>query len=817
MWTNVAHNIIKFRLHLIILLAIVTAFMGYKSQEIEWSYDLAKTVPEHDPEMIYFEEFKKVFGEDGNILAIGLKDSAIYTPENFQKFKTLSQEIEDFEGINEVLSLPLLQALVRDKVNRKFELTPAIEEIPADQATLDSLLQNINNLEYYNGQISNASNGATVVLITIEKEVLNSPKRQDLVNRIVKVGDKFSKDTGIELHYAGLPFVRSTIAGKVKRELNFFLMLSVLVTGFIMFLFFRSWDAVVFPMLVIGIIVIWTIGTIALFGFKITLLTGLIPPIIVVIGIPNSIYLLNKYHQEYSIHGNKMKALSRVVRKIGIVTLITNFTTAIGFVVLASADIIILKEFGIVAGINIFATFFVSIILIPGVFSYLPPPSKRQLKHLGFQPLDATLTFLDFMVHRHKNVIFITTAILILVSSYGIYKLDSVSYMVDDIPEESVIKKDLRFFEENFSGIMPMEIVVDTGKKKGVMQLKNLRKVAELEDFLADQKFISKPVSIVSFVKAAKQAYYNNNPKFYGLPNNQERSFIFSYLRDQSDDSGLLNSFVDSTGQKMRVSLKVADIGSKKMDSLIGEVINPKIDEIFADSGITATVTGTTPLFIKGNRFLIENLRFSLLLAFLIISLIMAVLFKNFRMILISLVPNIVPLLITAGIMGFFNIPLKPSTALIFSIAFGISVDDSIHFLAKYRQELFSNNFFVPIAISKSIRETGASMIYTSIVLFAGFVIFAASDFGGTVALGVLASTTLLIAMITNLGLLPSLLLTFDDGKRKKDSHPLIEQLEDFYQEDEDEEIDLDLIKMESTENGQDLSQVMKENKEKEI
>ena len=798
MWVKIAHNIIKYRLYLIILLGLITAFMGYKAQDVEWSFNYAKTVPAHDPDMMYFEAFKKTFGEDGNIMAIGIKDSAIYSVAQFKKLETLSDRFAKIPGVTSVISLPKIKYLARDKVNKKFNLKPLFPEIPDNQKVLDSLLNKANDLKYYSDQIINQENGATVVLVAIEKNVLNSVKRQALVKSVMDLGDNFTKDTGISLHYAGLPFVRTILAGKVKKELQFFLLLSVVVTGFILLLFFRSWDAVVFPLILIGMMVVFTMGTIALLDYKITMLTGLIPPIIVVIGIPNSIYLLNKYHQEYTLHGNKIKALTRVIRKIGIVTLITNFTTAIGFLVLTTTDIKILREFGVVAGINVFATFFVSIILIPAVFSYLPAPSKRQLKHLDLKPLDMALTFLDMLVHKYRKVIYITSFTVVVVAIIGLYRLESVSFLVDDIPEESSIKKDLRFFEKNFDGVMPMEVVIDTGKRKGVMRLKNLKKVDALEKFLAKQDEISTPVSVVSFVKAAKQAYFNNNPKYYRLPNNREKGFIFSYLKKDSDQSGLLNAFVDSTGQKMRVSLKVADIGSIRMDSLVRHVIEPKIEEIFGGSGTKVTVTGTTPLFIKGNRFLIENLRMSLVFAFFIIAGIMGVLFRNVRIVLISLIPNLIPLIITAGIMGYFHIPLKPSTALIFSIAFGISVDDSIHFLAKYRQELFSNNFFVPIAISKSIRETGASMIYTSVVLFAGFIIFAGSEFGGTIALGALTSITLLMAMLTNLTVLPALLLTFDNGKRKKNFHPLIEQYEEFFVEGDDEEIDLTLLKKEN-------------------
>lgn len=803
MWTKLAHIIIKYRLLLVLLLVAITAFMGYHARNAEMSYDFAKTVPSDDPDMIVFQEFKEQFGEDGNLVALGIKDSSVYSSENFEKLRELSLQISKLEGVNDVLSLPLVQRLEKDTAARKFVLKSIFNGPAPSEAAFDSLLQVAFNQKFYSGRLINEQNGATLVLVSINREVVNSPKRLTLTQEIVDAGQIFETSTGIDLHYAGLPFVRSVVAGKVRNEMQLFLFLSIAVTALILFLFFRTWDAVVFPILVIAVIVIWVLGSLVLFDYKITLLTGLIPPVIVVIGIPNAVYLLNKYHQEFERHGNKVMAISRVVRKIGLVTLITNFTTAIGFLVLASTDIVILKEFGIVAGLNIMGTFIVSIILIPAVFSWLPAPSGKQLKHLKFKSLDFALTKIDLLIHRHRPYIYGATVLLIAISVYGMLKVRAISYMVDDLPEDSEIKQDLAFFEENFSGIMPLEIVVDTHERRGVIDVRTLRKVEEFESFLESNRDISKPVSIVSFVKASKQAFYNNNPARYSLPDHRERNFILPYLKDQGDNTGLFSSFVDSTLQKMRISMQVADIGSHKMDSLINQVIQPEVDSMFAGTDMSVHITGTSPLFIKGNKFLIQNLRTSLMLAFILISIIMGFLFVNVRMILISIIPNIIPLIITAGIMGFAGIPLKPSTALIFSIVFGISVDDSIHFLAKYRQELFANRFFVPVAVSKSVRETGASMMYTSIILFAGFVIFAGSGFGGTVALGILTSVTLLIAMFTNLILLPSLLMTFDDGKRRKDAHPLIEQYDDgFYQEDDDEEIDLDLIRVEGEDRG---------------
>ncbi len=622
---------------------------------------------------------------------------------------------------------------------------------------------------------------------------------------IIQAGTAFEEKTAIDLHYAGLPFVRSVMMGKVRQEIIKLLSLSVFVTALILLLFFRSWDAVLFPLLVIFSVVIWSLGTLDILGYKITILTGLIPTIIVVIGIPNSIYLLNKYHQEFELHGNKMKAISTITRKIGIVTLITNFTTAVGFLVLAITDIKLLREFGIVAGINIFATFIVSIILIPAVFSYLPPPGRKQLKHLNFKATDFAVAWIHKVVFNHRTKTYVVAVLIVGVAFIGVFKLNSVSFMIDDLPEDGKTKTDLRFFEKNFSGIMPLEVVIDTHKKRGIVQLNTLRKVERFESFLDSLPAISRPVSVVSMVKSARQAYYNGSPAYYSLPNQRDYNFILRYLRQQEGQEDVLKNFTDADLQQIRISLKVADIGSDKMTVLLEEVIKPRMTEIFADTDFDITVTGTTPIFIKGNRYLVENLRLSLVVAFFVIACVMGLLFKNLKMIVISLVPNMIPLIITAGLMGFLGVPLKPSTALIFSIAFGISVDDTIHFLAKYRQELFANNFVVPIALTNTIKETGKSMIYTSIVLFAGFIVFVASDFGGTVALGSLTSATLLIAMLTNLLVLPALLLTFDDGKRATDAHPLIDQYNDkFYLEEEDEEIDLSLIEKETLKDQSD-------------
>jgi predicted RND superfamily exporter protein len=809
MWQRVADGIIRLRLPLFVLISLITLGMGYHALKVEMSYDFQRTVPPNDPDMIFFNKFKQDFGEDGNMVALGIKDSALYKVENFEQFRLLSNRIRKIDGINEALSLPLFRILIKDTVNKKFVPVALFPDTLTSQRQLDSLLQIANGQKFLIQQLSNLENGATRLLAPMNKDVANSPKRIDVINTMVAYGDQFTRETGIQLHYAGLPFVRSVMATQVKRELQLFLYLSAMVTGIIMLIFFRSIRAVLFSMIMIGVMVIWVMGTIKILGFKISLLSGLIPPVIVTIGITNAIYLLNKYHLEFVKRGSKEEAIRAVVMKMGLATFLTNLTVAIGFLTLLSTDIIVLREFGIVAGINIIALFVVSLVMIPGMLSWMPEPKPKHLSHLSFRRLTSFVKGIDLLVHRHRAYIYVFTVALTVFAAVGMSRLYSIAYMVDDIPEDSQVKKDLKFLEENFSGVMPLEMVVElkTKRRKPLQDLKIMEAIDEFEKSIDSVTVTSQPISIVSFVKASRQAFYNNNPERYALPTSrQEAIYILRYLKGQTDGSGLFNAFIDTASYaRMRISMQMVDIGSRKMDSLVNEVIEPKTatlvsnikDVLKSDSdSVSVTITGSSKIFIKGNKFLIDNLTESLILACVLITLSMALLFANARMIIISLIPNLIALMITAGLMGYLGIPLKASTALIFSITFGISVDNSIRFLAKYRQELLATNFFIARSVSESILETGKSIIYTSIVLFAGFIIFAFSDFGGTVALGVLTSTTLLLSMFTNLILLPALIMTFDKPRRRADRQ-LIDDIDpNFYSETEDEAIDLAKIKI---------------------
>ena len=808
MWIKFSGLVLRNRLTIIIALSIITIFMAYQATFVKMSYEMAQMLPTTDSTYIKFQNFTKKFQADSSsVLVIGTMDDDLYNLESFNAWYDLSHHLKTIEiemkegektvvrnGVKNVLSIPDALVLVKNKEERKFEMDSLFKKKPSSQEELDSILANFYNLPFYEGYLYNDTTGATLIAVSLDRKVLDSKYRVPLINRIDDEVKKFESKTGIDTHVSGLPYIRANSTSKVMDEIKLFILLAGLITATILLIFFRSFKAMMFSMVVVLTGVVWAVGVISLLGFKITLLTGLIPPLIIVIGIPNCIFLLNKYHSEYKNHGNQIKALSRVIQKVGNAIFLTNFTTSLGFATFIFTSSRILIEFGIVTSISIMCMFVLSIFLIPIIFSFQKPPKERHTKHLENRWMGFAINRLVQVVLQHRKVVYIIAVVIIGLSFYGMTRIETTGSISDDIPRNDQVFLDLKFFETHFNGVIPFEILIDTKKKGKVWNLSTLRRIDRLQDSLMTFEQFSKPVSIVEGVKFSMQAFYNGKESRYKLYNNQEKSFLASYLTKAEDDQSLLSNYVDSNKQVTRITTQMKDVGTIEMDELI-TAVRPKIDSIFPPKKYDVTLTGTSIVFIEGTKYLVRNLIVSLFLAVVVISLIMVFLFSSARMVLVSLIPNLFPLIVTAGAMGYFGIPIKPSTILIFSIAFGISVDDTIHYLAKYRQELKHHKLNLKEAVILALKETGISMIYTSIVLFFGFGVFTASDFGGTVALGLLVSFTLLVAMLANLILLPSMLLSLERAITTKafEREALLEIL------DEEEDIELNELEIRPT------------------
>lgn len=805
MWVSIARFILRNRLAIIVFLSLITVFMAYYAQKAEISYESPKLLPDHDTTAVEYKEFKKRFGQDGSVMVIGISDQGLYKLELFNQWYDLGNAIKEIPGIKAVVSVARLRNLHINDSTNKFEDVPVISHRPKTQAEVDSIKDVILNLPFYRGFIYNDTSHATLMAITFDNKQLNTKKRLDIVDAIKKEVTLFSQKSNVEVHYSGMPYIRTLVARKIKDEMTLFMVLAFIVTAIILFVFFRSFLPVVFSLAVVFVGVIWSVGLLVLFGYQISVLTGLIPPLLIVIGVPNCIMLLNKYHTEYNKHGNKIRALSHSIEKIGISLFLANVTTSIGFAVFCSTDMKFLFEFGLISSLSVMFTYAISMMLVPIVFSFLPPPSVKHTKHLQSKVITKILEKVDFAVHHYRKGIYATVIIVMLISIYGITKILPLGYVVDDLPKKDPVLVDLKYFEKNYHGLLPFEISIDSKKSNGIFADggRTLYKINKLQKLFQQYPEFSRALSIVEGIKFSNQALNNGERKAYRLPGAMELQKLSEYAEnDSKNKQGLFVAFIDSSKRYTRVSIQMADVGSIRMTGLI-DTLKPRVDSIFnfdyesntwlsADKNYKVVLTGNSLMFLKGNTFLVQNLLESVLLAIILIAIVMYTLFLSPRMIIISVIPSLVPLVITAGLMGFFDIHLKPSTILIFSIAFGIASDGTLYFLTKYRQELKNNQNSISKTVSLTIRETGVSMIYTAIILFCGFGIFTASSFGGTAALGILISITLLIAYCSNLVLLPCFLLSLE--KRLTTKAFLQEPLIDVY--DEDEDINLDELKI---------------------
>jgi len=772
-WAKLAGIILRNRLLFLLLIVVTTGFFMSQWKYVKISYTQKSILPDDDPYSKEYARFKKIFNNDNNLILVGIKDSTLFTKDKLNAWNELSKKFKEFDEIEQVFSIENLKILQKDTAQQKFVLKNLLQHpVKNDAKALALKAKLFDSLPFYEGIIYNKETGAVQTMVALKKEVAKSRKRINFINNKIKpLLTDFKKQAHLDIKTSGLLYIKALNAKVLEKEIPLFIGLSLLVSGLIIFFFFRTGSPIIIALLIVSIGVMWSFGIMGLLRYQISILTAIIPPLVIVIGVPNAIFLINKYQQEIEKHRNKAKSLQRVITKTGNAILMTNVTTAIGFGTFVIVKNDLLREFGIVAALSILSIFFLSILLIPIIYSYMKMPKQQHLEHLNRKWINKFVDWLIKMVRHRQKTIFGVALLLIILGIIGAFKIHVSGSMLSDLPKNSTFYKDIKFFEKEFGGILPLEFMIDTRRKKGAFRLPTLKKMDKFQEEINDLPELSQPVSLVNLTKFTKQAFYNGDPKYYQLPSSHEKNFILPYIKNSGGNGSLLRSYTDSLQRYLRITTFMKDIETDKMED-IENYLELKQKKYFPPKKYDVVMTGQAKLYLKGTDYLIENLAISLGLAIFLIFIFIAWMFGgSLKMALISLIPNLLPLLITAGVMGYLGVPLKPSTILIFSIAFGISVDDTIHYLAKLRQELRHHKGQLKRSVYKALRETGISMFYTSIVLFFGFLVFIMSSYGGTVALGGLISFTLLMAMFSNLLLLPALVLFMDDLFKNKKSY----------------------------------------------
>lgn len=843
MWQSIANIILRNRFIIIGMLTLLTVFFGYNvlsGLKLDNKYGIL--LPKNAQAKIDYDRFTSMFGEDGGTLVIAVQTDSLYTETNFLKWKELGDSILKFDGIESVVSEATLITISNNKEDKKFEAHRVFSDTKFQEKSIDSIKHEIKNNPMYNGLLYNDTSNVSLMMIGVEESFITDQKKADVVLHVERLSEEYEQYFG-KPKFAGLPHLRVVIGKQVMKEMYIFIALLIGVTSLLLYLFFRSMKVVMICMLVVVIAVIWAIGTIGALDFNITVIMALIPPLMIVIGIPNCIFLITKYHQEILEHGNKVKALTRVIKKIGTATFLTNFTTSLGFLTFITTNSPKLVQFGICASINIILVFVISITILPIILSLSKAPKKRHLKHLERKLAVGLLNNLVNITVNHRKWVYVATVSVVVFSIVGLMQIKATGNLTGDLPKNHQILNDFNFIQDNFGGSIPFEIMVDYKEPSRLAKSSTLKRVEAVQNQYKHDSLFSRNISYVDFLKAANMAFHDNDSTQFKLITSKRKlgtlkRYIDSSIVTNSKGVGVaLNELIDTSHCVLRIRSQLKDLGAYEIEDK-AQIMKVEIDSIFnpnkkeierlyatyesgnkieyidsiiytypsiynaltkhyangddekqyefdmdseliktyyskADFGSSLreaidheyfdiTLTGTSIIASNGTQYMVLNLFTSLIFAIVAISILMAILFRSWRMVLVSLIPNFIPLLFTAGVMGWFGIPLKPSTLLVFSIAFGISVDDTIHYLAKYRQELATKQWDLKECAIMAIREAGLGMFYTSIVLFCGFSMFSFSQFGGTKALGLLVSLTLLVAMITNLVILPTLLLTLE-------------------------------------------------------
>lgn len=765
-WELVARIILRNRIVILGSIILITVLLSLQWKNIRFTQTEANLIPADDKVNVDYQKFLNQFGEEGNLIVIATKDNRLFTPKVYAAWSELMTTIKSHKEVSLVVSVDNLQKLTKNDSLETFELKPLVDSNKVqDEKYLKAIKTELfTRLPFYEGLLFNKKTGAVRSAIYLDKKIVNTKARKDYVlNDLIPAIEKFEKVTTIDLHTSGMPYIRTLNAKTIIDEIGLFIGAALLITSLIFFYFFRSFRATLISLIVVMIGVMWSFGLMGLLGYEITVLTALVPTLVIVIGIPNCIFFINKYHQEYHKHSNKAKALQRVITKTGTATLMTNITTAVGFATFIATNNVLLREFGVITTINILAIYTLSLLVIPIFFSYIPSPIPRHLGHLERESLTSFLSWIVNTVKYNRLGVYITAICLLVFGIVGINKIRISGSIIEDMPKKTAFFEDIRFFEKEFDGVMPLEIMINTKRKNGAMKGSNLRRMEELEQTIIDIPELSKPLSIVNIAKSFNQAYYNGNPDFYTLPSTNEEMFLLPYIKNsiKKTNDNQLKSYISADGSIARMTTFIKDENGEKMEAIEAHIRN-KVDKLFPSPRYEVIITGKPSVFQKGTQYLLDNLLSSLLFAFFLTGGLVAIMFRSFKMVLVSIIPNLLPLIMTAGLMGFLGIPLKPSTLLVFGIAFGMSVDDTLRFLAQYRLELSRNDWKIKKSVFATFDDAGISMFYTSIVLFFGFSVFMLSSFGGTVALGGLVALTLSFGMLSNLVLLPSLVLSLN-------------------------------------------------------
>ncbi|MBI3510198.1 MAG: MMPL family transporter [Bacteroidetes bacterium] len=741
-----------------VLVTGITVLSIYELRKTRFDYEFESFFPVDDPDIDVYHDFRKTFGYDNEFVLLALENKkGIFNEDFLERVQTLTDSLRNCKDITSVQSPSDMEYLSGSTGKEPYIHLGEPEKFKTDS-------ENIYKCEELIGSFF-ATNGKAISIYISTTNGISKEHSDVLLAKMNKLIAAGYFDT---VHFASKLNGQKVYLDRLKREFVVFFCASFFLVVLFLFISFRSFWGIWVPILIVIISIIWTLALMTACGKPLDIMTVLLPTMMFVVGMSDVVHIVTKYLEELrEVKGiSRFDALIKTIKDVGFATFITLITTGLGFLTLLNSHIVPIRDFGLFTSIGVFISFILAFTIMPVVLNVIRHPNLRleqKSSHFWRKNLHRLLAW----IFRKRKMIVIGTVLLTLASVFGVTRIELNNYLIEGLTRHDVLRQDFIYFENNFSGVRPFELVVNPSDPKGnLFGSKELHAIDSLEKWLKKNYYVGFILSPATIIKEANKSFNQGNPLYFKLPDD---SVLAGFVADTAKflRRKEVKLFVTRDLKKGRISGKMHDVGSKiiraKDAQLNAFMQTPEMN------CIQIKHTGAAVMLDKNNVYLVTNMLQGLFFSVFVVGLIIGVIHRSWKMGLIAIIPNFLPIVFIGGLMGFLGIDLKSSTSIIFSIAFGIATDDTVHFLGRLKLER-SKGRTVFYALKRTYLSTGKAVVVTSLILSAGFMTLIFSAFESTFFFGTLVSITLLIAVLTDLLLFPLLVVWLVRDKKFKNS-----------------------------------------------
>ena len=751
---RIASIILRYRILFFVLIGLLTGLFGYYAIESKTDNSIEVWLKRNDPKLDYYYDFIDKFGDD-EFLIIAMDGDDLFTGKKIKLINDIATRLESVKGVRSVISLA---SVYKDKLSAPY-FKEVLKRNKA-RSVLDVFEEKILDDPMYVNNVISSDGETTAIIATVSK---GSPEaRKELVKETREILSAVETENNMKKFFlAGPSIVNTELDRMSQNDMKTFTPVMFAVALVILVVLFKNISGVLIPAITIGINIMWTVGLFVIFGNKMNMVSGMLIPLVFIISLATTVHILNRFYLEVALSGDKRESILKTLRHICVPCFLTCVTTSIGFLSLVVSDVTPVKTTGIFMAAGIMMSFFVCITLVPGMLSLFPERMSRPFMNIkkdrssSNKEFQGIYGFIGKFVRNNTIYVFFISLVFVGVAIYGVTKIDAESSIFESFPESSEITRSTEHIEQELMGLIPMDIVVDAGNTGSVFQPDVLMKMEKLQDYLKGIPEVTKSVSVVDYVKYLNKLLNKDNPDSPVVT--KDKAIDYVKLASLHGDSIVAGLYTEDYNEG-RVSVRMKNVGSSRYKLIVND-IERFIKENFPLS-VSCAITGIVPLLMDMQGYLIESQIKTFTLAFILIFICIALLLKSTRIGMMSMIPNLVPIAITLGVMGYVGINLDVATIMIASVAIGISVDDTIHFLYRFKEE-FKKDGDHYLAIQRTLSGVGRALIFTTVVATCGFLVFCLSSFKAIQYFGLLTGITMVSALVADLFILPSCILLF--------------------------------------------------------